>query len=390
VERLREDWWTEHPTGHFSRRRFIKGGLLIAGASLLASCGGDELAGGGTTETDNGELRVPETKPEKLIVRSWADPFSTAIGESAGQAFTKETGIDVEFDLTDIGEIHTKVQQSIQAGNRPPVDIVYTVGVLAVLGSVQGLAAPLDKRIVTNIDHLTVSGRPLRSPADYVNIYAYTFPIIYAPDRVQLPKEFSWNDLYDPQFRGRIHADYVYSGAIYPLAKILNVDIESDDLTPVWEKLEELRPNIGSVGADTEFIEAMKAGEVDLGYTLVANALALEDAGVNVEWIAPEEGVTLTVDSMYVARLLPEDVTYWAQVFINKVLDAQKQTDLTAALGVIPTNENAEPADFMKKQPEVFPFTDEEINKYALVEPLDVAARNNDEWQAKYNAAVGA
>lgn len=30
-----------------------------------------------------------------------------------------------------------------------------------------------------------------------------------------------------------------------------------DALTPVWDKLAQLRPNIGSVGDDTVFIEAM-------------------------------------------------------------------------------------------------------------------------------------
>jgi hypothetical protein len=44
----------------------------------------------------------------------------------------------------------------------------------------------------------------------------------------------------------------------------------------------------------------------------------------------------------------------------------------------------------MKANPAVFPFSDEDISKYALVEPLDVAAKNNDDWQAKYNQAVGA
>jgi hypothetical protein len=68
------------------------------------------------------------------------------------------------------------------------------------------------------------------------------------------------------------------------LLKVVGVDVTKDALTPVWDKLAQLRPNIGSVGDDTVFIEAMRSGEVDFGYTLVANAPALRDAGVEVGW----------------------------------------------------------------------------------------------------------
>lgn len=367
-----------------SRRRFIERGLMAGAGLVLAACGGQ------TNPTTGGTLKRPNTKPDKLVVRSWADPFSTAIGDFPAKAFTDQTGIKVQFDFTDIGEIHTKVQQSIEASRRPPVDVVYTVGSLAVLGDVQKLAVPFDLEVVSNYANLTANGKALANPPSYVHIYSYSFPFIFATERIQLQPGISWNDLYDPKYRGRIHADYLYSGAIYPLAKILGVDVHTGDMAPVWSKLAQLRPNIGSVGDDTVFIEAMKSGEVDLGYTLVANALALKDAGVDVDWVAAKEGVAVTVDSMYVPKLLPDDVTYWAQVFVNTVLDAKQQSDFTAALAAVPTNRGATPADFMKANPAVFPFSDEDISKYALVEPLDVAAENNDDWQAKYNQAVGA
>jgi putative spermidine/putrescine transport system substrate-binding protein len=367
-----------------SRRRFIEAGLMAGAGVLLAACGGN------AKPTSGGSLKVPSTKPDKLVVRSWADPFSTAIGDYPGKAFTDETGIAVQFDFTDVGEIHTKVQQSVEAGRRPPVDVVYTVGSLAVLGDVQELAVPLDLSVVSNYSSLTAAGKALADPPAYVHIYSHSFPFIFATERIQLQPGISWNDLYDPKYRGKIHADYLYSGAIYPIAKIVGVDVQTGDMTPVWDKLSQLRPNIGSVGDDTVFIEAMKSGEVDFGYTLVANALALKDAGVDVDWVAAAEGVSVTVDSMYVPKLLPDDVTYWAQVFINTVLDAKQQSDFTAALATVPTNKDAVPADFMKSDPSVFPFSDDDISKYALVEPLEVAARNNDDWQAKYNQAVGA
>ena len=259
------------------------------------------------------------------------------------------------------------------------------------LADAQKLASPLDPAVVSNYRRADVAPARL-SPATpaYVHIYWYSFPFIFATDRIQPPPSISWNDLYDSTYAGRLHADYLYTGAIYPLAKIVGVDVRTQDMAPVWDKLTQLQPTIGSVGDDTIFIEAMKSGEVDFGYTLAANALALQDAGVAVDLVAAAEGVSVTVDSMYVPKLVPDDVAYWAQTFINTVLDAKQQTDFCGALAAVPTNKTSTPADFMTANPAVYPFTDEEIAKYALVEPLDVAAQNNDDWQAKYNQAVGA
>ena len=68
---------------------------------------------------------------------------------------------------------------------------------------------------------------------------------------------------------------------------------------------------------------------------------------------------------MYIPDDLPDNVTYWAQVFVNEVIDAKNQTDYNKAISAVPTNSQATPADFMQGDP-AFPFTDEEIAKYAI------------------------
>ena len=113
-----------------TRRDLLRAGAMFGPSLVLARCGGDDSA---PSEPRGARFQTPKTKPDKLVVRSWGDPWSEGIQESAGNAFTADTGIEIEFDTSDIGEIQTKVQQAIDAGQRPPVDVVYTIATVTVV-----------------------------------------------------------------------------------------------------------------------------------------------------------------------------------------------------------------------------------------------------------------
>ncbi len=321
-------------------------------------------------------------------MRAWGDPWSTNIEKYAGAAFTEETGIKVEYDLSDAGEIQAKVKRALAAGRRPPVDVVYTIATQAYTADVQKLLTPLDPEIVTNFDALTEPGKPVNGTT-YVNLYSYSMPIIFNPDETSFAEGASWAELADPKYKGGLCAGIGFQAMLYPYAKMLGLDLATDDLQPVWDQIAKLQPNVSVVGDDTVFIETMKSGDSTIGSALVGDALAIRDGGSSVEWVVPEEGAGLLADSMYVCGGLPDDVTYYAQVFINKVIDANLQSQWCEKVGAVPTNKDAKPADFMLGDP-AFPFTDEEIEKYAIVEPVALAAEKFDEWNTEYTAVIKA
>lgn len=369
-----------------TRRTLLRGGLVAGAGVFLAACGGGKT-GTGATLSPAGGIKTPKTKPDKITVRAWGDPWSTALGDFPGKAFTAETGVKVEFDLSDIGEVQTKVQQALAAGNRPPVDVVYTIVPLAYSAEVQKLSIPLNTDIVTNFAELTSVGKPA-SGSSYVSLYTYTLPVIYNKAKVTFPAAIDWNALFDTKFKKSIFVAANPPPLLYPIAKMMGVPLDGD-LTAVWKKIGELKPNVGSIGDDTTFINTMTSGDVSLGVGgLIGDATALQDAKVDVTWIVPTGGCTLTADSMYVCRGLPDDVTYYAQKFVNHVIDATQQTGWCQKVATVPTNSKAKPAAFMKGDPG-FPFTEEEIAKYAVPEPVALAAQKNDEWQAAYSAAIG-
>jgi Bacterial extracellular solute-binding protein len=268
------------------------------------------------------------------------------------------------------------------------VDVVYTIGPYAYTAGVQGLAVELDPSIVTNLAMLTAAGKP-EGGNFYTNIYTYTIPVIFNTAKTSFATGDSIGTLADPKYKKILFVAPNFSPLLYPYAKMMNIDLTAD-LTPVWNEIAKLRPNIAAVGDDTVLIDTFKSGETSIGIGgLIGDIAALKADGVKADYAVASEGSTLTADSMFVAKGLPDDVTYYAQVFVNKVIDAKLQTEWCAKVQTVPVNSGAQPASSMVGEPG-FPFTDEELAKYAIIEPFALSAENNDAWQAAYTNAIQA
>lgn len=369
-----------------SRRNFLAGVGSVGASSLLLACGGGSSGPGGGTKTFSKGKGVPK-KPTELVVRSWGPPYSTALQKSAGAKFTKETGIKIRIDLTDFAPTQVNIRQALASGQRPPVDILHTLCYWAQQAEVQRLTQELDPALVPNIkDLLPVALPPSKSNA-WVDVYTYTLPIIYRPDKIDLPKSDSWQGIFEPQYKKTFLASTTVEVLSTPFAKVLGIDMATDPMDKVWDMVRDLRPSIGLTGQDQEFIQGMKTGQVRWGAQVTSDAQALKDDGMKVKMWVPKEGVTLSADAMYVPRGLPDNVTYWAQKFINTVLDPAVQTDYCGRLAAVPTNKHGKPLASMVGQP-AFPFTENEIEKYGIPVAVEPLAKNLDKWQASYTAAL--
>lgn len=324
----------------------------------------------------------PATKPERLIVRTWGGPWRTTYGENVAASFTAKTGIPVEFDVTDYNEIQVKIGQSVSAGSRPPVDVVLTIESMAYAAQVQNLSAPIDPFMINSRDELSSVAIP-KGATNYINVSTYSQPIVYDPKRVTLPESISWAEIFDPKYADKLFVTNTFPSLLFPVAKMLGLDYQTDDLTPAFEKIAELKGNIASAGDEEEFIAGMESGEISIGVTLAATALELE----GLKWIVPKEGVVVSSESLYVPAGLPEDVSYWAQVFIGEALSAENQAHIAAGIGEAPVNLQAKVPDFMQGDA-AFPITEADIARYGIVVPVETEARNKDRWQAAYAAAI--
>jgi putative spermidine/putrescine transport system substrate-binding protein len=354
----------------------LKSLAVLAASALLVPA----LFAGGAAAS--GAMAEPAQKPDRLIVRTWGGPWRSTYEASAAASFTAKTGIPVEFDGTGMSEIQAKTLQSVRANARPPVDVIGTIGSLGYAAQVQGVSIPLDKHILTNLDQLNSIAMP-EGITNYLNVASYSQPLVYNPKEVDMPESVSWEEIFDEKYAGKLFLTNTFASLLHPIAKMMGLNTATDDLSPAFAKIAELKNSVSAVGDEEEFIAGIEAGEVTIGITLVATALEIE----GLEWIVPVEGAVLGTEAFYVPAGLPDNVSYYAQVFINEVVSAANQSAIAEGIGEVPVNMNATIPEFMVGDP-AFPFTEEEIAKYGIVTPVELDARNRDKWQAAFTAAI--
>ena len=376
------------------RIKYLLTTAALAVALAIAACGGDDddNGGGGGTASATEE---PATKPDHLTVRIWAGALKDGIAESCGTSFTDKTGIPIRWDTSDEGAIHTRVNNAIRAGDRPPVDVSFQLQTRGYLGGVQDLNVPISPEIAPNIEDVTESvAKPPELPSEdgweYVNVYSFMIPVIIRTDRVKPNEIQSWDDLFDPKWRNSIEWDQQYASTAFPIAKMLGVEPTNDpaSMDPVWEKIAEAKPNIAILGDDAASVRALTEGQVAISIHGVFDKLEAEKAGAPVANVVPEEGALLLGDSVYIHKGIPDESAYYAQVFVNECLSKEQQTKIADTLGVIPVNPEATLPEYMKKEPRVFPATAEQVEESAIVAPIAQMARNQDAWQAAFDEAV--
>jgi putative spermidine/putrescine transport system substrate-binding protein len=370
--------------------------LVIAGA--LAACGDDDDGGdSGGSGGDGGSAVVekPATKPSNLTVRVWAGTLKDGMAESCGQSFTEKTGIPIKWDTSDEGAIHTKVNNAIRAGQRPPVDVSFQLQTRGYLSGVQDLVVPISPDVADNLNVVNESvSKPPELPSDdgwdYANVYSFMIPVIVRTDKVDPKSIKSWEDLFDPRFKDAIEWDAQYGSTAFSVAKLLGVEPTEDEasMDPVWKKIATAKPNIAILGDDAASVKALTEGEVDISIHGVFDKIEAEEAGAPVANVIPKEGALLLGDAVYIHKGIPDNSAYYAQVFINECLSAEQQTKIADSLGVIPVNPEASVPAYMKKEPRVFPLTEEQIADSAILAPIPAMARNQDAWQASFDQAV--
>ena len=371
-------------------------GLLMVG--VFVACGDDDDDGGDSGAGGSGGGAVvekPSSKPTNLTVRIWAGTLKDGIAEACGASFTDKTGIPIKWDTSDEGAIHTKVNNAIRSGQRPPVDVSFQLQTRGYLSGVQDLVVPISPDVAKNLNVVNESvSKPPGLPADngwsYANVYSFMIPVIVRTDRVKPDSIQSWEDLFDPKFKDAIEWDAQYASTAFSIAKLLGIEPTEDEasMDPVWEKIATAKPNIAILGDDAASVKGLVEGEVDISIHGVFDKIEAEEAGAPVANVVPKEGALLLGDAIYIHKGIPDNSAYYAQVFIDECLGAEQQTKIADALGVIPVNPDATVPAYMEEEPRVFPLTEEQIEASAIIAPIPSMARNQDAWQASFDDAV--
>jgi putative spermidine/putrescine transport system substrate-binding protein/spermidine/putrescine transport system substrate-binding protein len=338
-----------------SRRRFLKGAVLLAGGTvaigLAGACSSAPPTQAPATLSTSASAAAAATAPAAAPTTAASSATMTGpvnwLSWSVYQlpelmkGFSDKTNIPVNpINFEDDSEGFLKVKNG---GGGKNFDISMSDGFWPVQYFKDKLIEPMDVGQMTSAAGLhpklralaawkQPDGRMLQFPASWS-----VEPIIYRKGKVTA---FDTHEvLWDPKYKGRIiqmdrPSEYIAMVAIW-LGFKEPFKLTDDQLAQVKNKLMEQRPLIKTfTAASSDFVKAMAAGEGDLGYgTSPAMVYRIKKAGATDDFgaVVPKAGTTGWVDgNMLVAGAAHHDA---ALAYINHFGSPESQAAFAVKAG---------------------------------------------------------
>jgi putative spermidine/putrescine transport system substrate-binding protein len=376
--------------------------LAVAAISLVAATGftacSSESTNGGAGASSTGVPAKPATKPDRLVIRIWSGDQQKVYAETAGAAFTKDTGIPITWDTTDEAISYAKLNQEISSGQRPSADASFNAQQRAFTNAARGWTIPINPELAPNLAKVTSQtaappGTTTTGPWNYVNPYSLTVPFIVRTDKVDPATVHTWNDLFKPELAKGLVVDTIYSSTAFGFAQSMGVDPAKNPpagMDPVWSRISELRPNLAQLGSNADVVTALTDGSVKVAISNSGSGIQAQNAGAPIALVAPSDGLYVVGDAYYIHKGIPAENSYYAQVFANYLLDPAVQSTVADKLGLIPVNPEATVPKYMSDNPGVFPRSAEQLAAVkAIVAPIELMAKNDEAWQKSFDGALG-
>lgn len=329
-------------------------------------------------------------RPQKLTVMSWAGAWGKSLVEAVSQPFIDATGIGVEHCYNIGLKLPGALLATLEAGQRPPFDIVWSNSVPAMRAAKKGWCKLLDEEFVCGLRALNRRARP-EGFEGWPLVFPYIVHYVLAYREAAFPagRPDSWQVMMEPRLKGRI-ALYPGGNGFYPIAQIMGGGSLADipgNMARCWRFIRRLRPQIGrldySIGLDVR----IRAGELDICFRALPNAIGFREQGLDVSWAVPREGITDTADALWVPRGVPEDVAYWAGQYINFAISRDVQERWCGMLGVMPLHPSASlPRVYESDQN--LPRSPDDYTKVLHV-PENVNLRYQSSWEEKFDRIFG-
>ncbi len=234
----------------------------------------------------------------KVVVYNWAE----YIPEGVLDAFTKETGIEVQYSTFENNEtMYAKLQLQKGKGYDVVVPSTYLVSKMRD----EGLLQPIDKSKLSNYKHLDPD--MLDKPYDPGN--QYSIPYLWGSTGIGVnataidPKTITrWSDLWNPKWKGQLLLTDDVREVFHMALKVLGYSTNtqnSEEIKQAYEKLTQLMPNVLLFNADAPR-EPFLAGDVNLGMIWSGEVSMAQEEMEDLVYVYPKEGAAFWVDSFVI------------------------------------------------------------------------------------------
>lgn len=314
------------------------------------------------------------SQSDKLVIYNWGDYIDPALLKK----FTKETGIQVQYETFDSNEaMYTKIKQGGTTYDiAVPSD--YTIDKMIK----EGLLVKLDKSKLKGMDNIGKEflGKSFDPKNDYSIPYFWgTVGIVYNDQLIKNPPKH-WIDLWRPEYKNQI---MLIDGAREMLGIGLTTYGNSvnsknmSQLTQAEKRLQSLTPNVKAIVAD-EMKGYMIQGDAGIGVTFSGEASEMLDSNEHLHYVVPSEGSNLWFDNLVLPKTMKHEKEAYA--FLNFINEPKNAAQNAEYIGYATPNSKAK-AMLPKaiKEDKAFYPTNETIKK------LEVYDNLGDYWLGVYN-----
>ncbi len=350
-----------------NRRRFLGYGLGVGGAILTGGLASN-LAGcqkASETATSAAASAPTASQGSKVVnVYNWTEYISDQVLKD----FTAETGIDVIYSTFDSNEaMYAKLKLMNGSGE---YDVAFPGTDFVDKMRKEGMLEPLDHAKLTNFGNL---GKTFINAAfDPKN--KFSIPYLWGSSgiavntrRIAKASLSSWNDLWKPEYEGRVMLMNDIRDVFTMSLLTLGYDGSTKNpkaIKQAYEKLTKLMPNVRTFNSDAPRMPFME-GETYLGLAWNGEVIMAQDQGMpELDFVYPKEGAIMWMDNMVIPKNAKNNDN--AHKFIDFILRPKYAAMISEEIGYGSPNEAAkkEMPPELANNPIVYPPAD--LLKHAM------------------------
>ncbi|WP_307977166.1 ABC transporter substrate-binding protein [uncultured Streptococcus sp.] len=272
---------------------------------------------------------------DKLVIYNWGDYIDPALLTK----FTKETGIEVQYETFDSNEaMYTKIKQG-----GTTYDIAIPSDYMIDKMKRENLLVKLDKYKIKGLNNIDPQfmGLSFDSKNTYSIPYFWgTVGIIYNTKLVKTAPQH-WNDLWNSEYKNQIMlvdgAREVMGFGLNSLGYSVNTK-NRKELNQAAAKLNQLTPNIKAIVGD-EMKGYMINGDAAIGVTFSGEASEMLSSNPDLRYVVPSEGSNLWFDNIVIPKTAKHEKKAYA--FINFMLKPENAAQNAEYIGYATPNKAA-------------------------------------------------
>jgi spermidine/putrescine transport system substrate-binding protein len=380
------------------RRGFIRGaaagglGLWVPG--MLAACGTE-----GTTQTSDSCQSTDSSDTEKeLFFSNWPE-YIDVKGKKMPtlEAFEADTGIDVTYntDINDNNEFFAKVQNQLGACESIERDIIVLTDWMAARLVELGWLQKLDHDNLANVDANLVAN--LQSP-DWDPNRDYSVPwqsgftgIAYNKKAIDKPVGSFDELLSRPDLSGKVSLLKEMRDTMGFLLKITGADPGDFDQAEWEDAIERLEESVGNGHirrfTGNDYLQDLAKGDLVAAEAWSGDIMAMGNP--DIEWVVPEEGLSLWSDNMLVPNKAEHKAN--AEALMNHYYQPEVAAELAAWVWYVCPVEGAREAmeqfdPSLVDEPLIFPNEEFLANTFSFMAVDESTARQYD---TDFSRAIG-